>query len=124
MKLTTKMIRNERPARYTVVMSHTGLIVTVQHKLEDDWDKANKVVRSMARKFKLAELGAGTDLFTGVRDWRFISKNLEKKMLAESKDLLKHMKTFFKKWGNTYYESIDTYEVIDSIHAMVETDEN
>lgn len=130
MKLTKQMILAELPANYTVSVSHTGLIVTINHILDNDLDVdnaldvADKAVHSMARKFKLRWIDSGTDFYTNMRDWTFISKPLEKDMLAESKDLLKCMKAFFKKWGNTYCESTKTYEVIDTMRAMIASDEN
>ncbi len=124
MKLTKKMILAKLPANCTVNVSSTGLVVIIHHILDNDWDAANNAVRKMAKKFKLNEIDSGTDLYTNTRDWTFISKPLEKDMLTESKDLLKHMKAFFKKWGNTYCESTKTYKVIDTMRAMIETDEN
>ena len=88
------------------------------------WDKANRLVYDLAKKLKLSEVGAGTDMSTMVRDWEFIDTAVEKKMITEAKAVYNAMKSFFKKYGNNYCNSIKCYSVIDQMRALVETDEN
>jgi len=88
------------------------------------WDKANRLVYALAEKLKLEEVGAGTDMSTMVRDWEFIDTAVEKQMTVEAKDVLKTMKSFFKKYGNTYCDSNDCCSIIDKMRELVATDEN
>ncbi len=113
------------PKGFKCSVSKTG--VTVQIWVDTNkvggWDKANQLVYGLAKKFKLSEVGAGTDMSTMVRDWEFIDTTNEKKMVNEAKNVLKTMKRFFKKYGNTYCSSEKCYKVIDQMRALVETDE-
>lgn len=88
------------------------------------WDKANKLVYSLAKKLKLSEVGAGTDMATGVRDWEFIDTSTEKKMVDEANAVYNAMKRFFAKYGNEYCDSDECYDVIDQMRKLVATDEN
>ena len=107
-------------------MSKNGLTVVIwvdTKKVSGGWEKANELVYKLAKKLKLNEVGAGTDMTTMVRDWEFIDTAVEKQMIAEAKDVLKTMKGFFKTYGNAYCSSSKCYDVIEQMRALVETDE-
>lgn len=114
------------PKGFKCSVSKTG--VTIQIWTDTNkvggWDKANRLVYDLAKKLKLSEVGAGTDMSTMVRDWEFIDTAIEKKMVNEAKDILKTMKSFFKKYGNAYCDSNDCYRIIDQMRELVATDEN
>ena len=114
--LKSRILEN-LPKGFKCSVSKTG--VTVQIWVDTNkvggWDKANKLVYALAKKFKLSEVGAGTDMSTMVRDWEFIDTTNEKKMVNEAKDVLKTMQNFFKKYGNTYCSSEKSYKVIDQM---------
>lgn len=114
------------PKGFKCSVSKTGITVQIQVDTNKvgGWDTANWLVYDLAKKLKLEEVGAGTDMSTMVRDWEFIDTTAEKKMVAEAKNILKTMKSFFKKYGNTYCSSEKCYKVIDQMRALVETDEN
>ena len=114
------------PKGFKCSVSKTGATVQIWVDVNKvgGWDKANRLVYSLAKKLKLNEVGAGTNLDTMVRDWEFIDTTNEKQMVNEAKDVLKTMKSFFKKYGNAYCDSNDCYKVIDQMRALVETDEN
>ena len=122
--LKTRILEN-LPKGFKCSVSKTG--VTVQIWVDTNkvggWDKANQLVYGLAKKLKLSEVGAGTDMSTMIRDWEFIDTTVEKKMIAEAKNVLKTMKSFFKKYGNSYCDSNMCYKVIDQMRALVETDE-
>lgn len=126
-KTTLKsMILYHLPKGFHCEISKTGITVQIWVDVNKvgGWDKANKLVYALAKKLRLEEVGAGTDMSTMVRDWEFIDTEVEKQMTAEAKDVLKTMKSFFKKYGNTYCSSEKCYKVIDQMRALVETDEN
>ena len=113
------------PKGFKCSVSKTGITVQiwVDTNKVGGWDKANKLVYSLAKKLKLEEVGTGTNMSTMVRDWEFIDTTVEKKMVAEAKAVYKTMKSFFKKYGNTYCSSNDCYKVIDQMRELVATDE-
>ena len=106
-------------------MSKSGITVKIWVDINKagGLDKANKLVYGLAKKLKLEEVGAGTDLTIMVRDWEFIDTTVEKKMVAEAKSAYKTMKSFFAKYGNEYYNSNNCYNIIDKMRKLVETDE-
>lgn len=126
MNITKKDILSALPKGFKCHMSKNGLIVqlAVDTTKVCDWDTANRLVYDLAKKLKLSELGAGTDLQTGVRDWEFTVDAVEKQMCSEAKDVLKCMKSFFKKWGNSYVNIDAAYDIIEDMRALVATDEN
>ena len=113
------------PKGFHCEVSKTGITVQIWVAVNKvgGWDKANSLVYSLAKKLKLSEVGAGTELASMVRDWEFIDTAVEKQMTAEAKDVLKAMKRFFKKYGNTYCSSSKCYDVIEEMRKLVETDE-
>ena len=121
--MTAKEIKNAFPKGFKVFVSKTGLTVQVMHKLNDDWDYANGTVYKIAKKLGLEEVGSGTNLETNVRDWEFISKEVENAMHKDACATLKAMKVFFKKWTNTYCNSEKTYDVIEKMRSLVKSDE-
>lgn len=125
MSLKSRILAN-LPKGFKCSVSKAG--VTVQIWVDTNkvggWDKANRLVYALAKKLKLSEVGAGTDMSTMVRDWEFIDTSVEKKMVVEAKDVLKTMKSFFKKYGNEYADSDDCYDIIDQMRDLVATDEN
>lgn len=113
------------PKGFKCSASKTGITVKIWADLRKvGWDKANKLVYGLAKKFKLSEVGAGTDMATGVRDWELIDLAAEKKMVDEANAVYKAMKSFFAKYGNAYCSSDDCYDVIDQMRKLVATDEN
>ena len=114
------------PKGFKCSVSKSGLIVQiwVDTNKVGGWDHANKLVYDLAKKLKLEEVGAGTNLDTMVRDWEFINPIVEKKMLSEAKSTLKVMKSFFKKYGNTYCSSSKCYDIIEEMRKLIATDEN
>lgn len=68
------------PKGFKCWISKNGL--TVQLAVDTtkvcDWDTANRLVYDLAKKLKLTEVGAGTNLQTGVRDWEFTVDAVEK----------------------------------------------
>lgn len=84
---------------------------------------ANELVYGLAKKLKLVEVGAGTDMTTMIRDWEFVDTSVEKQMIAEAKAVYKTMKSFFTKYGNTYCSSSKCYDVIEKMRDLVESDE-
>lgn len=120
---TAKEIKSAFPKRFKVTISKTGLTVRVYHKLNGDWDSANDIVYKVAKKLGLDEVGAGTNCVTGVRDWEFIAKDVESAMHKEACSILKAMKAFFKKWAKTYCSSSKTYDVIEQMRTLVQSDE-
>ena len=114
------------PKGFKCSVSKTGLIVQiwVDTNKVGGWEKANQLVYGLAKKLKLEEVGAGTNLDTMVRDWEFINPIVEKKMLSEVKDVLKTMKNFFKKYGNSYCSSSKCYDIIEEMRKLIATDEN
>ena len=106
-------------------VSKTGVTVKIWVDLRKvGWDKANKLVYNLAKKLKLSEVGAGTEMATGVRDWEFIDTSTEKKMVDEANSVYNAMKRFFAKYGNEYCDSEECYDVIDQMRNLVATDEN
>lgn len=122
--LKTRILEN-LPKGFKCSVSKTGVTVQIWVDVNKvgGWDKANRLVYALAKKLKLEEVGAGTDMSTMVRDWEFIDTSVEKKMVAEAKDVLKTMKSFFTKYGNEYDDSDDCYKVIDQMRDLVATDE-
>ena len=113
------------PKGFKCSVSKTG--VTVKILVDTNkvgWDKANKLVYDLAKKLKLSEVGSGTDMTTGVRDWEFIDTSTEKKMVDEANAVYNAMKRFFAKYGNEYCDSNDCYDIIDKMRNLVATDEN
>lgn len=125
-KTTKSIILCHLPKGFHCQVSKTGLTVNIWVDVNKvgGWDKANRLVYALAEKLKLEEVGAGTDMSTMVRDWEFIDTTVEKQMTAEAKDVLKTMKSFFNKYGNSYCDSNKCYGIIDQMRALVETDEN
>ena len=124
--ITKKDILSALPKGFKCYVSKNGL--TVQLAVDTakvcDWDTANRLVYDLAKKLKLTEVGTGTDLQTGVRDWEFTVDAVEKQMCSEANDVLKCMKSFFKKWGNSYVNTDTAYDIIEDMRALVATDEN
>ena len=113
------------PKGFKCSVSKTG--VTVKILVDTNkvgWDKANKLVYDLAKKLKFSEVGSGTDMTTGVRDWEFINTSTEKKMVDEANTVYNAMKRFFAKYGNEYCDSEECYDVIDQMRNLVATDEN
>lgn len=113
------------PKDFKCSVSKSGITVKIWVDINKagGLDKANKLVYGLAKKLKLEEVGAGTDLTIMVRDWEFIDTTVEKKMVAEAKSAYKTMKSFFAKYGNEYYNSNNCYNIIDKMRKLVETDE-
>ena len=113
------------PKDFKCSVSKTGITIQiwVDTNKVGGYDKANKLVYALAKKLKLEEVGAGTDMTTMVRDWEFIDTAVEKKMVAEAKVVYKTMKSFFTKYGNEYCDSNNCYDIIDKMRKLVETDE-
>lgn len=117
------------PKGFKCSVSRTGLIVQIWVDINKvcSWDRANKLVYGLAKKLKLKEFGASTNLDTMVTmicDWEFINPIVEKNMLSEAKSTLKAMKSFFKKYGNSYCSSSKCYDIIEEMRNLVATDEN
>ena len=114
------------PKGFKCSVSKTGVTVKiwVDTTKVGGWDKANKLVYSLAKKLKLSEVGAGTDMATGVRDWEFIDTSTEKKMVDEANAVYNAMKRFFAKYGNECCSSDKCYDVIDQMLKLIVTDEN
>ena len=114
------------PKGFKCSVSKTGVTVKiwVDTTKVGGGDKANKLVYGLAKKLKLSEVGSGTDMTTGVRDWEFIDTSAEKKMVDEANAVYNAMKRFFAKYGNEYCDSNDCYDIIDKMRNLVATDEN
>lgn len=114
------------PKGFHCYVSKLGMTVQIWVDITKvgDCNKANKLVHSIAKKFKLSEVGSGTDMDTMVRDWELIDTTVEKKMVNDAKDVLKTMKSFFNKYGNTYCSSNKCYSIIDKMRVLIATDEN
>ena len=114
------------PKDFKCSVSKTGITIQiwVDTNKVGGCDKANKLVYALAKKLKLSEVGAGTDMATGVRDWEFIDTSTEKKMVDEANVVYNAMKRFFAKYGNEYCDSNDCYDIIDKMRNLVATDEN
>lgn len=114
------------PKGFKCCVSKTGLTIQIWVDINKvrSWDLANELVYELAKKLKLEEVGAGTNLDTMVRDWEFIDTAIEKNMLSEAKSTLKVMKNFFKKYGNSYCSSSKCYDIIEEMRNLVATDEN
>lgn len=125
-KTLKSMILYHLPKGFHCEISKTGITVQIWVAVNKvgGWDKANKLVYALAKKLKLSEVGAGTEMASMVRDWEFIDTTVEKKMVAEAKAVYKTMKSFFAKYGNTYCASNDCYKVIDQMCELIATDEN
>ena len=119
-------ILNSLPKGFKCSVSKAGITVQiwVDTSKVGGWDKANKLVYSLAKKLKLSEVGAGTDMATGVRDWEFIDTSIEKKMVDEANAVYSAMKRFFAKYGNEYYDSDECCAVIGKMRMLAATDEN
>ena len=118
-------ILNSLPKGFKCSVSKTGVTVKIWvDTTKVGWDKANKLVYDLAKKLKLSEVGAGTDMATGVRDWEFIDTSTEKKMVDEANAVYNAMKRFFAKYGNEYCDSDECYDVIDKMRNLDSTDEN
>ena len=125
--ITKADVLKNLPNGFKCSISRNGLIVQIWKKLknlDEDFDASNKAVRALAKKFNLDEVGAGTLIQDLQRDWEFISLDAEAKMLKEANDVLKTMKAFFNKYGNSYCSSNEVYKVIDKMRVLVATDEN
>ena len=63
------------PKDFKCSVSKSGITVKIWVDTNNvgGWDKANKLVYGLAKKLKLEEVGAGTDMTTMVRDWEFIN---------------------------------------------------
>ena len=113
------------PKGFKCSVSKTGVTVKIWVDTNKvGWDKANKLVYGLAKKLKLSEVGSGTDMATGVRDWEFIDTSTEKKMVDEANSVYNAMKHFFAKYGNEYCDSEECYDVIDQMRNLVATDEH
>lgn len=113
------------PKGFKCSVSKTGVTVKIWVDTNKvGWDKANKLVYNLAKKLKLSEVGSGTDMTTGVRDWEFIDTSTEKKMVDEANAVYNVMKRFFAKYGNEYCDSEECYDVINKMRNLVATDEN
>lgn len=113
------------PKGFKCSVSKTGITVKIWVDTNKvDWVKANKLVYDLAKKLKLSEVGSGTDMTTGIRDWEFIDTSAEKKMVDEANLVYNAMKHFFAKYGNEYCDSDDCYDIIDKMRNLVATDEN
>ena len=113
------------PKGFKCSVSKTGVTVKIWvDTTKVGWDKANKLVYDLAKKLKLSEVGSGTDMATGVRDWEFIDTSAEKKMVDEANSVYNVMKRFFAKYGNEYCDSEECYDVIDKMRKLIATDEN
>ena len=125
--ITKADVLKNLPKGFKCSVSRNGLTVQIWKKLknlDEDFDASNKAVRALAKKFNLDEVGAGTLIQDLQRDWEFISLYAEAKMLKEANDVLKTMKAFFNKYGNSYCSSNEVYKVIDKMRVLVATDEN
>lgn len=124
-KTLKSMILYHLPKGFHCKISKTGLTVNIWVDVNKvgGWDKANRLVYSLAEQLKLEEISSGTDLITNVRGWDFINTTVEKQMAAEAKDILKTMRSFFKKYGNSYCDSNKCYKVIDQMHTLVADNE-
>lgn len=125
--ITKADVLKNLPKGFKCSVSRNGLTVQIWKKLknlDEDFDPSNKAVRDLAKKFNLDEVGAGTLIQDLQRDWEFISLDAEAKMLKEANDVLKTMKAFFNKYGNSYCSSNEVYKVIDKMRVLVATDEN
>lgn len=125
--ITKADVLKNLPKGFKCSVSRNGLTVQIWKKLknlDEDFDPSNKAVRDLAKKFNLDEVGAGTLIQGLQRDWEFISLDAEAKMLKEANDVLKTMKAFFNKYGNSYCSSNEVYKVIDKMRVLVATDEN
>ena len=113
------------PKGFKCCVSKAGLTIQiwVDTNKVGGWEKANQLVYGLAKKLKLEEVGAGTNLDTMVRDWEFNNPIVEKKMLSEAKSTLKAMKSFFKKYGNSYCSSSKCYDIIEEMRNLIATDE-
>lgn len=113
------------PKDFHCDMSNTGMTVQiwVDTNKVGGFVTANQLVYDLAKKLKLDEVGASTDLTTMIRDWEFIDTSSEKQMIAEAKAVYKTMKSFFTKYGNTYCSSSKCYDIIEKMRGLVETDE-
>ena len=113
------------PKGFKCSVSKTGVTVKIWVDTNKvGWVKANKLVYDLAKKLKLVEVGSGTDMTTGIRDWEFIDTSAEKKMVDEANVVYNAMKRFFAKYGNEYCDSDECYDVIDKMRNLVATDEN
>ena len=114
------------PKGFKCSISKTGVTVKIWADTNKvgGWTKANKLVYSLAKKLKFIEIGSGTNMITGVRDWEFIDTSTEKKMIFEAKAVYNAMKNFFAKYGNEYCDSEECYDVINQMRELVATDEN
>lgn len=113
------------PKGFKCSVSKTGVTVKIWVDTNTvGWDKANKLVYDLAKKLKLSEVGSGTDMATGVRDWELIDTSTEKKMVDEANAVYNAMKRFFAKYGNEYCDSDECYDVIDKMRNLVSTGEN
>lgn len=127
MNITKQEILSKLPKGFKCSVSKAGLTIQIwvdTNKVDGGWTQANRIVYDLAKKLKLEEVGAGTDLTTMVRDWEFINSDVEKDMINESKNVLKAMKKFFNKYGNSYCASEKTYDIIEQMRTFVATDEN
>lgn len=110
------------PKGFKCNISKSGLHIYL-YKDNGFTEENELAVKKLCKKFKFDEVGAGTNLLTGVRDWDLIVLSVEQTMKTEAKDVLKAMKSFFNRWGNAYCESSGTYDIVEQMRNLIATDE-
>ena len=125
MNITKQEILSKLPKGFKCSVSKDGLTIQIWVDTNEvgGWTNANRLVYDLAKKLKLEEVGAGTDLTTMVRDWEFINPVVEKELITDAKDVLKAMKKFFGKYGNRYCQSSKAYDIIEQMRNLIATDE-
>lgn len=117
-------LKKELPHGFKIHVSDDKTYIQLWFKCKNmgSWKDANDAVRSLSKKYGLSEVGAGTDLSTGVRDWDLRYDAAVSNSLEHAKEVLKAMKDFFKK-NKSYADNEKVYDIVEQMRSLVSTDE-
>ena len=128
MKLTCNAayLKGKLPKGFKVETKRHGLYIHVRCRLSPKMpiDKADEIFyRTIERRRKCfyelyAESGPES------RVWMLVDLNVQWSARKELSDARNALKRYFEKYGNSYADDDEAYEIVEDIRRLVETDEN